>query len=93
MLVNKLQLDQAIWACRLHESVTPQTLHYHVKKAAAAMSAAARTPAKEGMVIKIPPPAAGDHELSADDGPSSTTTDTSPLTFLSSTADSTSMSL
>jgi hypothetical protein len=108
VLVNELQLDQAIWACRLHESVTPQTLHYHIKKAAADMSAAAstpycespagdkrtndnKTPGKEGIVIKIPP-AACDHDSSADDGPSSTTTDTSPLTFLSYT-DSTSMSL
>jgi hypothetical protein len=29
---NRLQLDQAIWACRLHKSVNTQLLHYHVQK-------------------------------------------------------------
>ena len=29
---NRLQLDQALWACRLHKTVNVQTLHYSVQK-------------------------------------------------------------
>jgi hypothetical protein len=30
VIVNKLQLDQALWACRLHNSVSISTLQYRV---------------------------------------------------------------
>ena len=81
VLVNELQLDQALWACRLHDKVSLQTLHNHVKRAAAAMSATTisntKKKSKEGMIVKVIPPA-------SDNGPGSTTTDTSPLTMSSS---------
>ena len=31
--MNKLQLDQALWACRLHETIPINRLHYYVKQA------------------------------------------------------------
>lgn len=94
VLVNGLQLDQALWACRLHERVSLQTLHNHIKRAEAASAGTTsgvrrarktkiKTTAKEGMVVEFVPPA------SDDSGPSSTTTDTSPLTMWSSDFSST----
>jgi hypothetical protein len=29
---NKLQFDEAVWACRLHKSINKQRLHYQVAK-------------------------------------------------------------
>ena len=57
---HRIQLDQALWACRLHNRVNIQTLHYRVQKELKLRieqweAANPALPRQEGMIIAIPP--------------------------------------
>ena len=104
VLVNGLQLDEALGACRLYKSVSEQTLDNHVKKASKAMNAATGNTAaaaaprgesssmmmKDDMVtIKIPSPRADDDDDSHDGPTISATTEMSPPVTCALSSDST----
>ena len=60
---HRIQLDQALWACRRHKRVNIQTLHYCVQKELklrieqweANWEANPAFPQQEGMIIAVPP--------------------------------------
>jgi hypothetical protein len=83
VLRNKLSLLQALRACLLHESITVQTLHYHVKRAeqngGMYLSGSVSKHSKEGMVIDITTTTASTTAAPTDER-------TSPLTETSSSS-------